>query len=188
MASPLLSREIRRFAVRPMRNPPQRRSRLPSGRRRGRLVAMELGPHQGEIYVEQYDESDANYYDMVVHEPETSRSVDSVGSIEEARAWAEQMLRYPEQETPILAVSIHEPALPGELIGGHLETHARNKIAAELAAQRAHRMYFGGRSAAEIAYDAAGVRPKPRPNPRDSAGPIGRVGPFQADEQARRRN
>jgi hypothetical protein len=146
---------------------------------------MEVGPHRGKIHVERYGDGEAgwDYYDMVVHEPAESRSVDSVGSIQEARSWAEQVLRHPEQETPILAVSIHEPALPGEVIGGHLETYARNKIAADLAAERSHRMYFGGRRAADIVFEAAGVKPQPRPNPRDAAGPVGRVGPFNPGEQ-----
>lgn len=140
---------------------------------------VELGGHHGEIHVERYDDGASfDCFDLVVHEPHASRSVDTVGSMDEARAWAKYVLRYPEQPTPIMAVTIHEPAGPGETIGAVLEIHARNKVAADLAAQRARSLYFGGRSPDEVLFESAGLEALPRLGRTDRAGPVGRTGPF----------
>jgi hypothetical protein len=113
----------------------------------------------------------------------------SFDDIEEARDQATRWLRDPvwNKGEAIQAVTIHEPAEFGDM-DGHLETLARNKVAADRAKTQAFRRVFGGRSPGEVVYDAAGVKPKPKVNPGDTAGPVGRTSRFQVGSEGRPQN
>ena len=150
---------------------------------------MQLGPHKGEIYREVYEHGWDGPVETMIHTISGHEPGWSFEDINEARKQAEQWLRDPvwNKDVAIQAVTIHEPVDSGD-VGGHLETHARNKVAAERAKTEAFRAGFGGRSPGEILYDAAGLAPKPEANPGDRAGPVDRTGYFQLGPKGGRQN